>query len=152
MTTYNINDKIKYLFDRPWDEDLSDSQESELLAEAERLVNNAGWPDTYSAAISYLHEACVTPEAAINFAHLFWDYGWYEKPISDPHRFLAYFYYRINLEVERYDSPGILDSLAITILPKAGYREADLMHNTQYVPERDPKIIAEVEALKSNDK
>jgi len=79
MTAYDINDKIKYLFDRPWDEDLSDSQESELLAEAEQLVDKAGWPETYSAAISYLHEACVTPESAINFAHLFWDYGWYEK-------------------------------------------------------------------------
>jgi len=152
MTTYDINEKIEYLFGRPWDEDLSDSQESELLDEAGQLVEKAGWPETYSAAISYLHEACVTPESAINFAHLFWDYGWYEKPIPDPHRLLAYLYYRINFEVEKYDSPGILDSLAITILPKAGYKEADLMRNSQYIPENDPKIIAEAKLLKSSDK
>jgi len=61
MTAAEIKKKIEYLFDRPWDEDLSDSQESELLAEADRLVNDAGWPETYSAAVRYLHEICTTP-------------------------------------------------------------------------------------------
>jgi len=54
--------------------------------------------------------------------------------------------------VEKYDSPGILDSLAITILPKAGYKEADLMRNTRYIPESDPRIIAEADILKNEDR
>ena len=148
MADKDLNNQIEYLFNRPWDEDLSYTQEEELLDAAKQLIDETGWPETYSAAISYLHEACVTPESAINFAHLFWGYGWYEKPIPDPHRFLAYFYYRINFDVEKHDSPGILDSLAITIMPKAGYKEADLMRNSQYIPENDPKIIAEVDLLK----
>ena len=149
MSTNEIHDKIRYLFDRPWDEDLSYSEEEELLDEAKRLINEAGWPATYTAAVNYLLEACNTPDSAINFAHMFWGYGWYENPIPNPYRFLAYFYYRINLEVEKYDSPGILDSLAITILPRAGYREADLMHNEDYIPEYDPRILAEVERLRN---
>ena len=43
----------------------------------------------------------------------------------------------------------ILDSLATTILPKAGYAEADLVLNPYYMPENDPKIQKEVDLLKN---
>ena len=46
----------------------------------------------------------------------------------------------------------ILDSLATTILPKAGFPEANLALNTQYMPENDPKIKHEVDLLKSSEK
>ena len=45
----------------------------------------------------------------------------------------------------------ILDSLATTILPKAGFSEANLVLNTQYMPENDPKIKYEVDLLKASE-
>ncbi len=45
----------------------------------------------------------------------------------------------------------ILDSLATTILPKAGFPEANLVLNTQYMPESDPKIRDEVERFRSTE-
>ena len=64
---------------------------------------------------------------------------------------LGYFYYRIDFDTEKYDELGILDSLAIDLLPKAGYSYADRLINDEYIPELDPKIIAEVEAYKSSE-
>ena len=45
----------------------------------------------------------------------------------------------------------ILDSLATTILPKASFSEANLVLNTQYMPENDPKIKYEVDLLKASE-
>lgn len=51
-------------------------------------------------------------------------------------------------QVSKYDDMDILDSLAINILPKAGYRDADLSVNPRYMPENDPVLQKEVERLK----
>ena len=76
----------------------------------------------------------------------FWLYSGHDYPIPDPHKFVAYFYYRINCQVKEYDGDyDMLYSLATNILPKAGYPEADLYLNPYYMPEQDPKILAEVE-------
>ncbi len=44
----------------------------------------------------------------------------------------------------------ILDSLATTILPKAGFSEADLVLNTQYMPENDPIIKQAADSFKED--
>ena len=49
----------------------------------------------------------------------------------------------------KYDDLMILDSLSICLLPKAGYSSADRLINVDYIPERDPNIIAQVEEYKS---
>ena len=54
----------------------------------------------------------------------------------------------MNFEASKYDGADILDSLAITLLPNAGYKEADLMLNPRYMPESDPKIIAAANAFR----
>ena len=148
MKKDDLNNKILYLFNRYWDEDLTEKEEDALEENATELVSTFGWSAVYKAAVLYLHNNCQKPDDVINFAHLYWIYGWYNNPIPNPHDFLGYFYYRINLNSEKYDNMDILDSLATTILPKAGFMEADLTLNTQYMPENDPKILTAIEKYK----
>ena len=126
----DINELTEYLFSRPYSDNLTDDQEDELLDHTFATWNN------------YLLSRCKTPESVINYANLFWWYGGQDHPIPNPHKFLGYFYYRINFKSDTYDSTDILDSLSRAILTKAGYREANLIHDPQYMPENDPKIIA----------
>ena len=149
-TTNNLNRTIEYLFDRQWDEDLSEAEEQQLDDVAEALLTEYDWEDVFKAAFEYLKTSCSSPEEVINFAILYWDYGWYEYPIKKPHDFLGYLYYRIGFETAKYDFNDILDSLATTILPRAGYPEADLVLNTQYMPEKDPKILAAADKYRHN--
>jgi hypothetical protein len=81
---------------------------------------------------------------------LFWWFAPDKYSVPEPYEFLAYFYYRIDFNVEKYDDMGILDSLATAVLVKAGHKEADRMFNADYIPELDPGIIAEAQAYKSS--
>ena len=87
MINDTLSEKIKYLFDRYWDEELTDEQEDALQAIADDIVSSYGWDAVFVAAENYLHEYCLTPESAVNFAHNYWGYYWADKPIADPHRF-----------------------------------------------------------------
>ena len=151
MIDSKLTNKIDFLFDRPWDEDISEEMEERLGDEAKALLSEYGWNEVYPVIFAYLKEKCTTPEEAVNFAHLFWGYRLYEQPIANPHEFLGQFYYRIDQETSKYDPLDILDSLATTILPKAGFKEADLYLNTQYMPENDPKILAAIEEYKKSE-
>lgn len=150
--TGSISEKIDYLFNRYWDERLPEDEEAALEQVADDLVSENGWGPVYSEAVKYLHLKCPTPESVVNFAHLYWNYMWHEIPIPDPYAFLAYFYYRIDWQASKYDDMCILDSLAINMLPKAGFRNADLFINPRYTPETDPVMIKEVEKLKAQNK
>ena len=146
----NEIDKQTYLlFNRIYGDDTS--QEYDLLLDkVEQQISEFGWEKTFESWINYLFTECKTPESAINFANLFWSYGGQDHPVIEPYKFLGYFYYRIDFDTEMYDELGILDSLAIDLLPKAGYSYADRLINDEYIPELDPKIIAQVEAYKSS--
>ena len=146
----NEIDKQTYLlFNRIYGDDTS--QEYDLLLDkVEQQISEFGWEKTFESWINYLFTECKTPESAINFANLFWSYGGQDYPVIEPYKFLGYFYYRIDFDTEKYDELGILDSLAIDLLPKAGYSYADRLINDEYIPELDPKIIAQVEAYKSS--
>ncbi|MCR5098974.1 MAG: hypothetical protein K6B14_08500 [Lachnospiraceae bacterium] len=138
----NIDEQTKHLFNRSYGDNLTDDQEDELLDQVDAQISEFGWNDTFASWNKYLLSECKTPESVINFANLFWWYGGQDHAIPDPHNFLGYFYYRINFQSDTYDSTDILDSLSRNILSKAGYREANLVHDPQYMPENDPKIIA----------
>ena len=146
-----LSQAIKYLFDRDCDADMTEEEEDVIQNTADNLVKEHGWNEVFSAAGEYLRQNCTSPESVINYAVLFWNYGWYANPIPEPYHFLAYFYYRINWQAEKYDDRDILDSLAISILPKAGYRDADLSVNPRYMPENDPILKKEVEKLQNGN-
>ena len=147
----NEIDKQTYLlFNRTYGDDTS--QEYDLLLDkVEQQITEFGWDKTFESWKNYLFTECKTPESAINFANLFWSYGGQDYPVIEPYKFLGYFYYRIDFDTEKYDKLGILDSLTIDLLPKAGYSYADRLINDEYIPELDPKLIAEVEAYKSSE-
>jgi hypothetical protein len=150
MMVNEIDKQTYLLFNRTYGDDTS--QEYDLLLDkVEQQITEFGWDKTFESWKNFLFTECKTPESAINFANLFWSYGGQDYPVIEPYKFLGYFYYRIDFDTEKYDELGILDSLAIDLLPKAGYSYADRLINDEYIPELDPKIIAEVEAYKSSE-
>ena len=100
----NLDTKLFELFSRQWDEELSDEQENNLDSAAANLVEQYGWDKVFNALMAYLQNHCVSPESAINAAHVLWGYGWYEKHIPEPYEFLGFFYNAINFDVAKYDN------------------------------------------------
>lgn len=138
-----LQSKIKHLFECDWDEDLTEEQEDSYDDEADAIINTYGWDIVFEAANSYLRNNCKDPENVINFAHLYWIYGWHNNDIPNPYNFLAYFYHILDFKTAEYDDMDILNSLATTILPRAGYSNADTYIYTDYMPESDERMIAE---------
>ena len=145
---HELDEKIERLFHRYWDEEMSEEEQYEIENDAEELVRQHGWSDVYCAAYNYLRAKCTEPEAVINFAHLYWIYGWHKNPIDAPYEFLGCFYARIDMDTETYDEMDILDSLALEILPKSGYREVNLYDHPQYLPETDSLLLEAVRRCK----
>ena len=150
-TNDRVLDVICFLFTRYWDEELTEEQEDDLYRQTSEAIHRYGWPKVYEASFKYLTEKCTTPESVVNFAHLYFEFDWYKKVIPSPHRFLAYFYFRVDCNPSKYDAIDIFDTLATSILPICGYQEADLMVDPRYTPELDPKIIAEIEEWKKSE-
>ena len=146
------NEKLKsetdFLFNRDWEEDLPDEEAEAVDDRAANLIALYGWQRVFEAWNDYLHTKCTTPEAVINFASLYWRYLGEQHPIPEPHKFLAYMLYKINCKMYDYENGDVIESLATNILPKAGYSEADLYLHPYYAVDQDPKILAEVEALR----
>ena len=138
----DIYKKIVYLFDRYWDEDLSEEEQDLLYDEADNFVSQYSWKEIFPQLFQFLQQNCKTPKDVLNFAHLYWDYGYYEIPILDPYAFLGYFYYRLGFEPGSNDDMEIVDSLATEMLKKSGNSDADLFLNPYYMPESDPQMIA----------
>jgi len=152
LLNHEINEKIGYLFNRYWDEEISETEQYKLENDAEVLIREYGWSYVYDNIFEYLHRKCILPEEVINFAHLYWRYGWHKYSISNPYEFLGYLYYKIDMDVGKYDDMDILDSLAVSILPKSGCKDADIYINPRYLPETDPLLLDAVEMYKKGSK
>lgn len=145
----NIMSTIERLFTRYWDDDISEDEETQIEEMAAALVEQNDWHAVYSALTAFLLVNCVTPEQAINTAHIFWELGWCEQPIVDPYRFLGYLYYRIDFNSAQHDKMDMMDTLTTAILLKAGYTYADMYINSDYTPETDAKLIEAVNNWRS---
>ncbi len=148
MINNKIDEETIWLFSRTYGLGTNE-EEREANNRSSQQISEFGWKKTFVSWQKYLFTECKTPESVINFANLFWIYGGQDYPINEPYKFLGYFYYRINFETAKYDKLMILDSLAIDILPKAGYLYADRFINDDYIPELDQNIIKQVEEYKS---
>ena len=144
----DINAMTKYLFNRTYGAKITDDEEDEILDQVDQQIAEFGWNNTYASWYRYLIDNCKTSESAVNFANLFWWYGGQDHPIQSPHQFLGYLYYLAGFSTKNHETADILDSLATNILPKAGYQEANLELNPNYVPENDSKIVAAAESFK----
>lgn len=143
-----LSDAILFLFNRNYEDDLSEKEETTIDNLAEEVVNEFGWTKTFDCAFDYLKKRCATPEAAVNFAHLYFQMGWHEKAIPNPYQFVAWFYFQVDLDASRFDATDILDSLACAVLSNSGVREANLWLNPRYAAEVDPKLVKEVNELR----
>ena len=81
MIHNDLNATILYLFNRYWDEDLTEDEEDAFDEEAELAINTYGWSTVFEAANSYLRNNCKDPASVINFAHHYWIYGWHNNDI-----------------------------------------------------------------------
>jgi len=143
--------ETEYLYNRSYDDELTDEEDEALYDRAQQQILDYGWDKTFESWKEYLFTKCISPESVVNFANLFWCYCAGEYVIADPYSFLGYMYYRIDMNPSKYDDLDILDGLAITILPKAGFSNADLMKNPYYSPLEDERLIAEVEKFKNSE-
>ena len=146
-----LKSETKFLFNRDWEEDLPEEEADNDIDRAENLISKYGWPKVFEAWNEYLHTQCPTPESVVNFATMYWNYCGEMYPVPEPHKFLAYMLYRINCKMFDYDNGDIIESIATNILPRAGYSEADLYLHPYYAADQDPKILAEVEALRHHN-
>lgn len=149
----NIEDTVNYLFDRDFNEEITDEQEDELDKCFNEAISKYGWDKTFEAIDSYMRLKCLDGNEATNFALWFSFYRCSEAgKINEPYRFLGYLYYRMELEPWKYDALDIMDGLVKDILSNENDKRCDPFWNEEYKPENDPEIIAEVEKLRNEGK
>lgn len=150
----NQNEKIlevtTYLFSCRHDDPAFDSDDSyEHSDAAQALIDEYGWKEVFPYWFDYLQKKCPTEDDVINFAHLFFYYGGSEQPLRDPYPFVSYLYYRVNTAKYGADATDIFDSIVIPLLSNIG--EISLENETDYVPEKDSRILSGVEAWRKAD-
>lgn len=135
------------LLSKDYDLDFTDEELDEMNATVEALISKYGWDKVYNTWCDYLHTKCTNDWSVVNFAKHFWDYA-HDRYIPDPIHFIAYLYYRVDT-LKNDDAMQIFDSLAISIQERAGL--INMIKDPLYTAERDPKIQAEIAAIKSQE-
>ena len=149
MKKINIYEQVRYLFNRRWDEELTDEQDEKLQNEYDILINEYSWKVVFDSIDNYMRSECIDGESVCNFAHLYWGYNCYEpKKIESHYRFLGYIYYRMDLNPWKYDAVDLLDGIVNDLLSTPDDKSHNPFWNPDYIPEKDPEIIAEVERLR----
>jgi len=145
MSDQALKEVIYSLFNRRWDDDLSDEEEERFQNLYDSTVEKYGWEQVFDVIDQYMRDSCLTSQTIVNFVNLFWEYNC-ETPrkISDPYRFLGYLYYRV-------DCAEVYEGLVYNLLSG----EDDFAHNPfsnyDYIPEEDPGLVAEIEKLKKEN-
>lgn len=151
MTNDILSDTIEYLFNRPWDENLSDDEIDALDDKFSETVDIYGWENTLNAILDFMYSNCVDGESACNFAHMFWGYGAYTYSVNKPYEFLGYLYYRMDMKPWEYDAADLIEGLVKELLSTNGDESHNPFVNYDYLPENDPEIIKEVEKWRAKD-
>ena len=116
---------------------------------ANEVIHKYGWDAVLNSWTNYLHKYCTTKESVCNFAELFFSYTDCKKPVGNPFKWLAWFYHIMDLCPYSYDKGSIIDDMSMLLLVNSGYERASNWVDPYYVPEKDPKLIAEVEKLRA---
>lgn len=150
MINNELQEVVKNLFDRQWDANIDNDEEDERLQTIyDNTVAKYGWENTFESIDDYMRTKCLDGESVFNFINLFFSYNCYEtRKIKNPYRFLGYIYYRMDLAPWKYDAVDLLDGIVNDLLSTPDNKSHDSFWNPDYIPEKDPDIIAEVEKLK----
>lgn len=152
MNKSKLYNDINFLFNRYWDEELTDEEDDMLQEKYDKLVNEYGWEAVFEAIDKYMRTECLDGYSACNFAHMYWIYNCYGfKKIAFPNSFLGYLFYRMNLEPQKYDAVDIMDGLVKELLSTPDNKSHDPFWNTDYIPEKDPDIIKVVNKLRQEN-
>ena len=93
MEKTSLEKTIFNLFNRDFNEELTDDQEEELEELFSETVSIYGWKETFNAIEHYMYLSCVDGFSANNFALWFSFYRCSEVgDIYNPYRFLGYLY------------------------------------------------------------
>ena len=152
MSNQSLREMIHDLFNRRWDEDLSDEKEESLQDMFNNAVENYGWEQVFETIDHYMRTTCLTSERIVNFANLFWGYTCANpRKVSEPYRFLGYLYYRVNSKPWDYDCAEVYEGLVFNMLSGENDYNHNPFTNYDYIPEKDPEIMAEVEKLRKEN-
>lgn len=148
MINQSLRKEIDYLFNRRWDEELSNEKEESLQDIFDNTIENYGWEQVFENIDIYMRSTCLTGESTANFVNLFWEYTC-ENPrkIFEPYRFLGYLYYKVDFRPWDYDCAEVFDGLVYNFLSGKDDFAHNPFTNYDYKPEEDPYIVAEVEKL-----
>ncbi|MBQ7266490.1 MAG: hypothetical protein IJS61_10415 [Firmicutes bacterium] len=152
MSNQDLKKLVDALFNRRWDDNISDEEDERFQNLYESTVKKYGWEQVFDAIDKYMRISCLTSDSTINFANLFWGYNCeIPRKISNPYRFLGYLYYRVNSKPWEYDCAEVYEGLVYNLLSG----ENDFTHNPftnyDYKPEEDPEMVAEIERLKKQN-
>ena len=93
-----------------------------------------------------MRDNCLTSDTTINFANLYCIYNCVNpRKIPDPYRFLGYLYYRVDSEPWKYDCAEVYEGLVYALLSGKDDQPHNPFTNVDYIPEKDPDLVAEVE-------
>ena len=145
-----------YLFNRPANEFMTNELFDRLSDKADFILSKYGWKAVFKSWYRYLVERCKTPESVVEFANKFRFYGGCDAIVPEPHKFVAYFYYRTNMEPEKYDDFGHIRLMTEMIFEQYeeeheeySYFDEDGKYHCSELenvvdPETDPQILAEI--------
>ena len=152
MTDPTLKEIIDQLFNLKWDEDRSEEAEEKLQDMFDNAIERYGWDQVFDTIDHYMRTSCPTSEDIVNFANLFWNYTC-ENPrkIPDPYRFLGYLYYRIDSKPWDYDCAEVYEGLVYNLLSGKDDYTHNPYTNIDYIPEKDPCLVAEIEKLRKAD-
>ncbi|ORX86956.1 hypothetical protein BCR32DRAFT_324677 [Anaeromyces robustus] len=152
MSNQALKEVIDSLFNRRWDDELSDEEEEKFQNLYDSTVEKYGWEQMFSAIDQYMRGSCLTSDTTINFANLFWNYNCeISRKIPNPYRFLGYLYYRVNSEPWKYDCTETYEGLVYKLLSGKDNYTHNPFTNYDYIPEKDPFLIAEIEKLRKEN-
>ena len=147
----DLEERIKWLYDLRFIEDVSEEEEDLWDNKAEEVVKLYGWEETLKSFTSFIHTNTKTPKDAINYATLFWNCSWYENFIPNPYDFFAFFWDKINFNIDRYDPVDILWSLMRENMSRYGYKKLNSWINPDYFPIEDKELVRAVFRLRNED-
>ncbi len=132
------------------DDSFDPEDHEEHLQASWELFENYSWEEIFPVWMNHLRKNCKISEEVINFVNLFVYYEAADRPINDPIKFIAYLYYKVDMDKYWDEAGDLFQGLAINILLKSGL--VNTIADPYYNPMKDSRIIKEVEKLRKAKK
>ncbi len=146
----SIEEYTEHLFGCNFKDDTFDpDNQEEHLEMALKLLDNYSWENVYPVLINHLYTKCNTPDDVINFANLYFYYGFADQTVPNPIEFISYLYYMVDMSIDKnWDEAGdLFDSLTINVFSSCGL--VNMKDNPYYSPLDDERILEGISTWKN---